>query len=442
MTVTESPTTVAPDLVPLRRNRRFQTLWAGSAAAMLGTCVADTAYPLLLLAMTGSPTLAGAFGAVQFGASVLFGLHGGAVADRHDRRRVLIVADTVRLATALSVALALLAHCLTVPHTLLAAAAIGATMAYGGPARMLALRAVVPPGQLRQALSQDELRVNGAALAGPPLAGFLLGLGRAVPFLATVLASAAALGASIAVRFDGGPTNGADGGRRETGTGNDGREKGVGDGGGETGADGPGREKGAVFAGLRHLFTDPTLRATVLVAVALNLAGSAMLLAVMVLLRDHGTSEAGTGLALTGEAVGGLLGAALVTRLHRTLAPGALLLAVAWTAPLLFLVPAFAGGPVVVFAALAAMSLGVPALRVMLDVLVFQQVPEAMRGRAVAATMTLLMAGLPVGTMTAGLLLGRLAAGTVLMLLAGLLAVGLLPLTLGRGLRGTSWPKA
>ena len=415
MTVTENPTTVAPDLVPLRRNRRFQTLWAGSAAAMLGTCVADTAYPLLLLAMTGSPALAGAFGAVQFGASVLFGLHGGAVADRHDRRRVLIVADTVRLATALSVALALLAHCLTVPHTLLAAAAIGATMAYGGPARMLALRAVVPPQQLRQALSQDELRVNGAALAGPPLAGFLLGLGRAVPFLATVLASAAALGASVAVRFDGRPTDGADDGEQE---------------------------KGAVFAGLRYLFTDPTLRATVLVTVALNLAGSAMLLAVMVLLRGHGTSEAGTGLALTGEAVGGLLGAPLVTRLHRALAPGVLLLAVAWCAPLLFLVPAFAGGPAVVFAALAAMSLGVPALRVMLDVLVFQQVPDAMRGRAVAATMTLLMAGLPVGTMTAGLLLSRLAAGTVLILMAGLLAVGLLPLTLGRGLRGTSWPKA
>ncbi|MFD8594790.1 MFS transporter [Kitasatospora sp. NPDC059646] len=419
MTVAENPTTTvgatAPAPVPLRRNRRFQTLWAGSAAAMLGTCVADTAYPLLLLAMTGSPTLAGAFGAVQFGASVLFGLHGGAVADRHDRRRVLITADAVRLATALSVAVALLAHRLTVPHTLLAAAVIGATMAYGGPSRMLALRAVVPPEQLRQALSQDELRVNGAALAGPPLAGFLLGLGRAVPFLATVLASAAALGASIAVRFD--------------------------DGKADSPAAAGEKEKGAVLAGLRYLLADPTLRATVLVAVALNVAGSAMLLAVMVLLRDHGTSEAGTGLALTGEAVGGLLGAPLVTRLHRAVAPGALLLAVAWAAPLLFGVLVLLDGPVAVFGTLLVMSLGIPALRVMLDVLVFQQAPDAMRGRAVAATMTLLMGGMPVGTMTAGLLLDRLAAGTVLLLLAATLAAGLLPLTLGRALRGTGWPQ-
>ncbi|MFF4341658.1 MFS transporter [Kitasatospora sp. NPDC001540] len=399
-------------VVPLRRNRRFQTLWAGSASAMLGTCLADTAYPLLLLAMTGSPTVAGAFGAVQFGASVLFGLHGGTVADRHDRRRILILADTARLLTALSVALALAAGRLTVPHALFAAAVIGATMAYGGPARMLALRAVVPPEQLRQALSQDELRVNGAALAGPPLAGFLLGLGTAVPFLTTVLTSGLALGASVAVRFDSRP---------------DAREQ------------AGGKEKGAAFAGLRHLFANRMLRGTVLVVSALNLTGSAMLLAVMVLLRDHGTTEAGIGLALTGEAVGGLLGALLVSRLHRLLRPGVLLLAVAWSAVLSFAAPAAAAGPLVVFAALALTGLGVPALRVMLDVLVFQRVPEAMRGRAVAGTMTLLMAGLPLGTMAAGLLLDRLPAPTVLLLLAAVLAAALLPLTLGRSLRGTGW---
>ncbi|GLW69955.1 MFS transporter [Kitasatospora phosalacinea] len=399
-------------VVPLRRNRRFQTLWAGSASAMLGTCLADTAYPLLLLAMTGSPTVAGAFGAVQFGASVLFGLHGGTVADRHDRRRVLILADTARLLTALSVVLALAADRLTVPHALLAAAVIGATMAYGGPARMLALRAVVPPEQLRQALSQDELRVNGAALAGPPLAGFLLGLGTAVPFLTTVLTSGLALGASVAVRFDSRPDAPDQAG---------------------------GKERGAALAGLRHLFAHRMLRGTVLVVSVLNLTGSAMLLAVMVLLRDHGTSEAGIGLALTGEAVGGLLGALLVSRLHRLLSPGVLLLAVAWAAVLSFAAPAAAAGPLVVFAALALTGLGVPALRVMLDVLVFQRVPEAMRGRAVAGTMTLLMAGLPLGTMAAGLLLDRLPAPTVLLLLAAALAVALLPLTLGRSLRGTGW---
>ncbi|MFG2824287.1 MFS transporter [Kitasatospora sp. NPDC048365] len=403
--------------VPLRRNWRFQVLWGGAASAMLGTCLADTAYPLLLLAMTGSPALAGAFGAVQFAASAVFGLHGGAVADRHDRRRILLAADAVRLLAALSMVAALALHRLTVPHTLLVAAVLGATMAYGGPVRMLAIRAVVPAVQLRQALAQDELRVNGAALIGPPLGGFLLGLGSAVPFLTTALTSLLALSASWAVRFES-PAQNADGG-----------------------ADGEGgKQRGAVLEGVRYLLSKKLLRSTLLVTLAMNLAGSAMLLAVMVRLRDGGTSTGGIGLALAGEAVGGLLGAPLVTRLHKRLAPGALLLVVAWLAVPMFLLPALLGGPVVVFCSLAVMMLGVPALRVMVDVLIFQQVPDELRGRVIAATMTLLMVGMPIGTFVSGLLLDRFAAGPVLVALAALLGLGLLPSTLGRSLRGTSWP--
>ncbi|MCP2309595.1 MFS transporter [Kitasatospora paracochleata] len=395
--------------VPLRRNRRFQLLWGGAASAMLGTCVADTAYPLLLLAMTGSASLAGAFGAVQFASSAVFGLHGGSLADRHDRCRILLAADGVRLLAALSVVAAMALHHLTVPHTLLVAAVLGATMAYGGPVRMLAIRSVVPPEQLRQALAQDELRVNGSALLGPPLAGFLFGLGGAVPFLTTALTSLLALTAAGAVRFES-PT-----------------------------AEGRG-ERGGVLDGLRHLFSAPLLRSTLLVTLALNLTGSAMLLAVMVMLRNGGTSSTGTGFALAGEAVGGLLGAPLVTRLHRRLAPGALLLSVGWLGVVLFLVPAAVGGPVAVFCSLAAMTLGVPSLRVMVDVLIFQRVPDELRGRVIAATMTVLMVGLPIGTFVSGLLLDHLAPQAVLVLFAGVLALGLLPATLGRSLRGTAWP--
>src|SRR5579862_3576692 len=50
---------------PLRRNLRFQTLWIGMTASTVGVSVADVAYPLIILAMTGSPALAGLFAAVQ-----------------------------------------------------------------------------------------------------------------------------------------------------------------------------------------------------------------------------------------------------------------------------------------------------------------------------------------------------------------------------------------
>ncbi|KQV18916.1 MFS transporter [Kitasatospora sp. Root187] len=401
----------------MRRNWRYQAMWSGAAASMLGTMVADTAYPLLLLAMTGSALLAGAFGAVQFTASLLFGLHGGALADRRDRRLILIVADTVRVLATLSVPAALWLDRLTVWHALLVAAVIGATIAYAGPVRTLAVRSLVPPSQLRQALTQDEVRVNGAVLLGPPLAGLLLGLGRAVPFLATALTSLYSLATACLVRFESRPADL--------------------EGSGEQSA---GRENGSALAGLRQLWGNPVMRSIVGVVAVINLVGAATLLPLMVLLRDGGTSTTGTGLVLTGEAVGGLLGALLVRPLHRHLRPGRLLLAVTWAMVPLLLTPALVSGPVALFLMLLVVSLGVPALRVMVDLLIFQQVPDALRGRVIAATMTLFMLGVPLGSFAGGLLLGQLRPVVVLQLLTALLAVALLPATFNRSLRQAVWP--
>ncbi|MDQ0308945.1 putative MFS family arabinose efflux permease [Kitasatospora herbaricolor] len=428
--------------MPLRRNLRFQLLWGGSAAGTLGLHVSDTAYPLLLLAMTGSSTLAGAFGALQIGASVLCGVHGGSVADRYDRRRVLIAADSVRLLAALSVPLAMALGAFSVVHALLVAVVIGATIAYSGPVRLLAVRSVVAPEQLRQALAQDEARMSGAGLAGPPLAGLLLGAGRAVPFLGAALASLLSLAASCLVRFPRRaepaapktPSGTATTGTAATGTA-------AGEAADEAAAgEAAAKEGSGALAGFRHLLADRTLRATLTVVFGINLVGSAVVLPVIVLLRERGVPSGGIGLALAGEAVGAMAGALLVSRLHRLAGPGALLLAVAWYVVPLFLAPLLPGGAVTVFAALFLMGLGVPALRVMIDILVFQQVAEELRGRVIAATMTLFTVGMPAGMFGSGVLLDHVTPGTALTVLALLLALGLLPATFDRTLCRAVWP--
>ncbi|MGW4897744.1 MFS transporter [Kitasatospora sp. NPDC004240] len=405
----------APAPVPLWRNLRFQALWAGQAASTLGMRIADTAYPLLLLAMTGSSTLAGAVGALQIGATVLFGVHGGAVADRYDRRRVLIAADSARLLAAASVPLALWLGGLTVPHALLVAVVLGATIAYGGPVRLLAVRSVVPPEQLRQALAQDEARMSGAGLVGPPLAGYLFGAGRAVPFLGTVLATAVSLAAALVVRFPGRPERTA-------------------------GAPAAGAREARTLDGFRHLAASPLLRPALAVVFVINLTGAAMLLPVIVLLRGQGTSSGGIGLALAGEAVGAIAGAFLVGRLHRLAGPGVLLLATAWICVPVMLAPLLPGGAVTVFAALFVVGLGTPALRVMIDILIFQQVADEFRGRVIAATMTLFTIGMPAGMLGSGLMLDHLSPAVTLAVLTAVLAAALLPATAGRTLRRSSWP--
>ncbi|MFJ3790393.1 MFS transporter [Kitasatospora sp. NPDC090091] len=457
-----------PAPVPLRRNRRFQALWTGQAAATLGLQIADTAYPLLLLALTGSSTLAGAFGALQIGASVLLGVHGGSAADRYDRRRILIIADAARLLAAASVPLAMALDRLTVVHTLLVAVVIGGTIAYSGPVRLLAVRSVVPPEQLRQALAQDEARVSGAGLIGPPLAGYLFGLGRAVPFLGTALASAVSLTATLLVRFPSRPEPGPETAAPATAdpetaapataapktaapetaapptaapTTEAEADTQAGPAAGATAPTGTARkdEQGAL-AGFRHLAADRALSLTLAVVFVINLAGAAMLLPVMVVLRDHGTSGGGIGLALAGEAVGALAGALLVGRLHRLAGPGTLLLAVAWLCVPVTLAPLLPGGPATVFAALFTVGLGTPMLRVMIDILVFRRVADRLRGRVIAATMTLFTVGMPAGMLGSGLLLDHLSPVAALSVIAGLLALALLPATADRTLRRSSWP--
>ncbi|MDW6056972.1 MFS transporter [Streptomyces sp. FXJ1.4098] len=397
-------------LRPLRRNWRFQMLWAGSAASLLGSRMSTTAYPLLLLAMTGSTFAAGAFSGAQLLTQVLFGIHAGTVADRYDRRLVLIVADGLRFLASLTVPLALAMDRLTLTHILLVAVVVGATMAYAFPVRTLAIRSVVPKAQLRQALAQDGLRTNGTGLLGPPLAGFLFGLGRSAPFIGAAVGSLLSFGAACAVPFDG---------KAETSG---------------------GKARGGALEGIRFLARSPLLRATVGITFALYLVCSATVLSCLVLLQREGVGSAGIGLALSGEAVGGIVGVLFVSRLHRLMGPGKLLIAASWLyVPPLLVLP-LSSSPVLVFFVLAVMLLSDPSLDVMTDVLIFQQVPDELRGRVMAATFMLFTLGMPAGTLGSGLLLDFLSPGAMFTLLAAVLVVALVPVTLNRTLWESGWP--
>src|SRR5450432_839258 len=183
--MTETIPLAAPVHPPLRRNRQFQTLWAGSTAATLGLNVADVAYPLAILAVTGSPAETGLFAAVQAVGMIVAGLPAGHLVDRRSPRTVLIIAETGRVAVTAAVAAAVALGWLTLPLLLVTAALLGFGQPVVSAARLLLVRAAVPKEQLTRALTQDEIRINGAELAGPPLGGALYGLSvlaHAAPF--------------------------------------------------------------------------------------------------------------------------------------------------------------------------------------------------------------------------------------------------------------------
>jgi MFS family permease len=418
---------------PLWRNWQFQVLWMGQSASTLGMSAADVAYPLAILALTGSAARAGLFGAVQAAGALLAGLPGGHLADRYDLRRIVVIAEAGRAVVTAVVVAALLAGWLSLPALLAAAALLGIGQSICAAARYLLLRAVVPADQLTAALTQDEVRMNGAALAGPPLGGALFAiraLAHTVPFLFSAVSFAVSALAALLVRpsSDSGslPADSRDGaGQPEPDT---------------TRALPPARSRRAeMLAGVTALWSNPVLRAATMLIMIVNTIGAGLELVVVVILRDQAVSPAMIGLALGGGAVGGLAGAPLVPVLHR-LRPGILLLGIC-----LLLIPAVAllavpAGPWWAAGVLFVSMLGVPSIRVLLDVLVFRQAPPDQRGRVIGAVMTLMGLGMPAGLAAAGLLLQFLPATTAMLILASLLAVGVLYCATMRALWRARWP--
>src|SRR5581483_11929379 len=88
--------TVAPQHVPLWRNSDYMLLWSGQDVSSVGTRVSQLAFPLLVLALTHSPALAGLIGALRGLPYALFILPAGAMVDRWNRKRVMILCDAGR----------------------------------------------------------------------------------------------------------------------------------------------------------------------------------------------------------------------------------------------------------------------------------------------------------------------------------------------------------
>jgi MFS family permease len=428
---------------PLWRNRPFQLLWIGQSAATLGRSVADVAYPLAILALTGSPAQAGLFAAVQAAGELAGGLPGGHLADRFESRRIVAAAAGAQALVTAGVVLALVLGALSLPVLVAAAALLGIGQSVGTAASYLLLRSAVPPAQLTRALAQDEVRMNGALLAGPPLAGGLYAiraLAHAVPFAFTAVSFVLSLLTALLVRVrpevPATPEPAAAG---EPATAEEeadaGEEAGAGK---QAGAGGTGRP--GMLAGIAALWRNPVLRAATALIMVVNTIGPGLELVVVVILRGQRTSPAMIGVALGAGAVGGLAGAPLVPLLHR-IRPGVLLLGICLLLfPVLALL-AVPAGPWWAAGLLFASMIGVPSMRVLLDVLVFRQAPPDQRGRVIAAVVTLLGLGAPAGLAATGLLLQFLPAGAAMLILAGGLAAGVLACATRRVLWQARWPQ-
>jgi MFS family permease len=155
---------------PLRKNRAFLLLWMGAGLSMLGARVSAVAYPLLLIFDGGSVAAAGLVGFAALLPALVLQLPAGVLVDRWDRRRTMIWCDVAGLIAMTSVAVALIADRLWLPHLMAAAFIEGSAVILYRLAERASIGNVVHPSHLMTAYSRNEARGRAAGLLGQPLA--------------------------------------------------------------------------------------------------------------------------------------------------------------------------------------------------------------------------------------------------------------------------------
>ena len=155
-------------------SRNFRLFFSGQLISQVGNWLTLVAQTLLVLRLTDSGVALGALAVAQFGPILLFGAFAGLVADRSDKRRLLLIVQT--LAMAQSFCLAALAFSGDPPVAAIYAVAFlgGMTMAFDNPARRSFVVEMVAEEDIGNAVSLNSALMTGARVVGPALAGLLV----------------------------------------------------------------------------------------------------------------------------------------------------------------------------------------------------------------------------------------------------------------------------
>jgi MFS family permease len=159
------------DITPLRESPAFRRIWLGSMLSGIGSAMTTFAIMLQVYDLTRSPAAVGGIGLAQFIPLLLISLPGGTLADRVDRRR-LVLAVTVGQTAISAVLFALAAVGGASLWALYALVAAGSALgAINAPARRTFIPRLVPQGQLPAAIALNRIIFQVTMIAGPSLAG-------------------------------------------------------------------------------------------------------------------------------------------------------------------------------------------------------------------------------------------------------------------------------
>ena len=278
-------------IAPPRMGRSFRWLLSATWVSNIGDGIALAAGPLLVASQTDNAILVALGALLQRVPWLILGLYAGALADRIDRRRMIIIADGLRAAVLLCLSLMLVTGAVNIVAVLVAMLLLGVAEVFADTSSQTLLPMVVD----RDALGIGNARLAGGFLVGnqivgPPVGAFLFALGSAAPFVtqAVLVAFSVLLVAQIATPE--GPVREVD----DTHVVRD------------------------IVEGVQWVMRRDAIRTLALVIVSFNVTfGAAWAVLVLYALDHLNMSEVGFGLLTTAAAVGGLVTTVTYGRIER-----------------------------------------------------------------------------------------------------------------------------
>ncbi len=357
--------------------RRFGLLWSASAVSNLGDGIFFAALPLLVVTLTTDPV---AVALASFAGTLpwfLFALLSGALADRLDRRRVMVYVDLVRALLVAVLAAAVLTETLSLPFIYLIAFLLGSAETLFDTSTEAIIPNLIPDGALPDANGrlQGTMWVT-SSFFGPPLGAFLFASVAALPFFidsaSFVLASL--LVAAISGRYR--PDRTVE--RRSI--------------------------RADVGEALRWLYHQKVLFALALMAGTINLFGSAIFAVfVLFVVEDIGVSEVGYGILLAIVGAAGLVGALNAPRVIRFLGPGLTIQSIVAVSAVLSLAMGLARSVIAVGVVAALYGLTTTSWNVVSVTLRQELTPDALRGRVASVARLLAWGTQPIGALMGGI---------------------------------------
>jgi len=280
------------------RIRNYRLFFFGQLVSVTGTWMQTVAQTWLVLSLTGSGVDLGITVALQFLPMLLFGLWGGLLADRSDKRKLLIGTQVAGGLLALALYGLVVTDTVELWMVYGMAFLLGVVTMIDMPTRQSFVMEMVGPDEVPNAVGLNSAMFNTGRILGPAAAGITIAsLGIAPAFLANALSYLAVIAALMAMRTD-------ELFRREPAL----------------------RRRGEVRAGLRYAWADPTLRSTLLLVAVLGMFGFNFIVVLPLLARFTFDGGAGlysvfTALMSLGSLVGALI-AASRARPTRTLLLG------------------------------------------------------------------------------------------------------------------------